>query len=70
MLGKDLNEATDTEINIERERFMGMCFILRCHEGTYKKLLDDLKQSANLGRDEYPETLTEAFNLLVRESGE
>ena len=70
MLGKDLNEATDTELNIERERFMGMCFILRSHEGTYKKLLDDLKRSANLGRDEYPETLTEAFNLLVRESGE
>ena len=33
-------------------------------------MLEDLKRSANLGRDEYPETLTEAFNLLVRESGE
>ena len=70
ILGEDLNKATDTEINIERERFMGMCFILRSHVGTYKKLLDDLKRSANLGRDEYPETLTEDFNLLVRESGE
>ena len=70
MLGKDLNKATEAEINIEREKFMGMCFILHSHEGTYKKLLDDLKRSANLGRDEYPETLTEAFNLLVRESGE
>ena len=36
----------------------------------YKKLLDDLKSSANRGRDEYPITLTKAFDLLVRESGE
>ena len=36
----------------------------------YKKLLDDLKSSANRGRDEYPITLTEAFDLLARESGE
>ena len=49
---------------------MGMCFILLSHEGTYKKLLDDLKRSANLGKDKYPETLTKAFNLLVRESRE
>ena len=29
-----------------------------------------MKRSANLGRDEYPKTLMEVFNLLVRESGE
>ena len=47
-----------------------MCYILRSNEGRYKKLLDDLKSLENCGRDEYPETLTNAFNLLVRESGE
>lgn len=70
MLGKEIHEAIEAEIDIECEKFMGMCFILRSHKGTYKKLLDDLKRSSNLGRDKYPETLTEAFNLLVIESGE
>ena len=45
-------------------------FILRSDVNRYKQLLKDLKRLANLGRDEYPESLTEAFNLLVRESGE
>ena len=70
MLGKELKDASDDEIRSEREKFLAMCFVLRSNEVTYKKLLDDLKRSANLGRDEYPETLTAAFDLLVRESGE
>ena len=69
MLGKEIHEAASAEIMIECKRIMCICFILLSHKGTCKKLLDDLKRSANLGRDEYPETLTEAFNLLVRESG-
>ena len=70
MLGKELAESTDDEIDNEREKFLAMCFVLRSNETRYAKLLDDLKRSANLGRDEYPESLTEAFNLLIRESGE
>ena len=62
MLGKELSSATDDEINAEREKFLAMCFILRSNEVTYKKLLDDLKRSTNLGRDEYPEILTGAFD--------
>ena len=31
---------------------------------------DDLKSSENRGQDEYPVTLIDTFNLLVRESGE
>ena len=49
---------------------MAICFILRSDLDRYKRLLEDLKSLANLGRDGYPETLTEAFDLLVRESGE
>ena len=48
----------------------GGAFILRSDKSRYKTLLDGLKRSTNLGKDEYPTTLTEAFNLLVRESGE
>ena len=33
-------------------------------------MLENLKNSAYRGRDEYPETLTSAYEILVRESGE
>ena len=62
--------ATPTEIKNEKEHFMVVCLIVRSDEGRYKILLDDLKSSVNRGRDEYPSTLTDAFDLLVRESGE
>jgi len=69
----DLSSATKRK-DAKRERFMAECFILRCdglsEHSRYKKLLKDLKSSANRGRDEYPTTLTDAFDLLVRESGE
>ena len=65
-----MKDATDDEIENEREKFLAMCFVLRSNELTYKKLLDDLKRSTNLLRDEYPQLLTEALDLLVRGSGE
>ena len=40
---------------------MAVCFILRSDEARYKKLNDNLKRSANPGRDEYPKTLTDAL---------
>ena len=49
---------------------MAVCFILRSDAEKCETLLDGLKRSANLGRDEYPDTLTQAFDLLARESGE
>ena len=36
---------------------------------TCKKPLDDLKRSANLGRDEYPQSLTEAFEFWCESLG-
>ena len=70
ILGKTITNASESEINAEKETLMSVCFILRSDEFRYKSLLDDLKISANLGRDEYPTTLTDAFDLSVRESGE
>ena len=70
----DLSSTSKKEKNEEKDRFMAACFILRCdgfgERSRYKNLLEDLKSSANRGRDEYPTTLTAAFDLLVRESGE
>ena len=70
MIGTELSAASGSQIREEKEKYMAICFILRSDEIRYKRLLEDLKRSANLGRDEYPETLTKAFDLLVRESGE
>lgn len=70
LLEKTIANASAAEIRAEKEKFMAVCFLLRSDETRYKTLLDDLKRSSNLGRDEYPATLTEAFDLLVRESGE
>lgn len=53
---------------MKKERFKAVCFILRADENRYKSILKDLKSSAYRGRDEYPTTLTSAFDLLVRES--
>lgn len=75
MMGVDqLSSVTKQQKEKEMERLLAVCFILRS-DGTgersrYKKLLEDLKSSANRGRDEYPITLTDAFDLLVHESGE
>ena len=52
------------------DRFKAIYYVLQSNENKYKKLLDDLKSSANYGRDKYPKRLTSAFDLLVRKSGE
>ena len=49
---------------------MAVSFILCSDNYRFKKLNEDLKSATNRGRDEYPVTLTEDFDLLVRESGE
>jgi len=69
MTGKTLTVANTKEVTEELEHFKAMCFILRADDSHYKKLLDDLKNSAYRGRDEYPKTLIAAYDFLVRESG-
>ena len=70
MLGTSFDAATALQSREEKEKGMVICFILRSDPERHKVLLQDLKRSANLGCDEHPKTLTEAFDLLVRESGE
>ena len=53
LLEKKIEDATPSEIDAEKEKFMAVCFILRSDTDRYGKLLDDLKSSANRGRDEY-----------------
>ena len=70
IMGNAIKDATDAKINNEKEQFMALCYILKSDEDRFKRLLENFKRSANLRRYEYPKTLTEVFNLLVRELGE
>ena len=65
MLRKEIASAIIQEINVKRGKY-GHFFLLSSDEGRYKGKFDNLKSSTNLDQDEYPETLTEAFDLLVR----
>ena len=67
---KNLDKASKQDIDTKREKFMAITFTLRSADNRFKKLNEDLKGAANKGRDEYCVSLTEDFNLLVRESGE
>ena len=69
VMGETISVATKGEIDVDKDKCMSVCLILRSDDMRYKKLNDDLKSSANWGRDEYLKTLTDAFNLIVRESG-
>ena len=63
-----IENPSGEEIKQERERFKAMCFILRADEGRYGELLDELKKGVYKGRDEYPTTVSDAYELLIRTS--
>ena len=42
-----------------------MAFLKRSDKARYGQLLTDLKNQYSRGTDQYPETVTEAYNLLV-----
>ena len=68
ILGKSLDTASPDEIKKENERFRAICFIQRADETRYSELLEDLRKGVFRGRDEYPETVSEAYELLIRTS--
>jgi hypothetical protein len=67
-----LNDSKDTneEIRIEakdiaKNKSMAMAFLKRSDKGRYGQLLTDLKNQYSRGTDQYPVSVTEAYNLLV-----
>ena len=61
--------ATDDEIFQEEEKFKAICLIKRSDPGRYGIVLDELKNAAFVGRDEYPSSPADVHDLLVRRSG-
>ena len=45
-----------------------MCFVLRTDKIRYSNLLEELRKGVYRGRDEYPTTVTNAYELLLRTS--
>ena len=61
---------TDTleEIMTKEEKFKKILFLLRADEYRYKQLFEDMRKTDFVGRDEYPETINGACEVLVRAS--
>ena len=71
----DLVEAVDkdnvmaSEKEAEESKFKAMVFLKRSDQGQYGEFLTELQNSEHLNRDEYPESETDALDLMVWRSG-
>ena len=68
ILGKEMVSCTPMEINTEKERLKAMYFILRAYEIRYGDLLEELRKGLYRDWDEYPTTVPDAYELLLRTS--
>ena len=68
ILGKCMTSCTTMEIDAENEIFKAMCFILRADENRYGNLLEELRKGVYRGRDKYPNTVSDSYELLLRTS--
>ena len=66
----DPRNPTETEILGEIEKLKAMVCVLRADESRYTKLQDSLMDGVYKGRDEFPVTVTAAYDLLQHNSGD
>ena len=50
-----------------RERFEGALFLLKSNEQRYGRLVQELANDYNKGRDDYPKSLTAAYELMLHD---
>ena len=62
----DKNSPKDDKKEVEIQRFKAMIMILRADPARYGSLQESLFEGVYKGRDEFPETLTAAYDLLQR----
>ena len=65
----DPDKITDLERDIEEAKFKAIVFLNRSDPVRYGDLNTELKNSKNLGRDEYPASAADAMDIMVRRSG-
>jgi hypothetical protein len=61
--------GNETEVMQLQESVKAMLFLKRSDDSRYDDLKKRLEESAILGRDEYPKTVSEMYDLLVRTNG-
>jgi hypothetical protein len=64
LLGKSHDDATEEDTMQEIERFKAMIMIRRADQARFGELKKSLDASTYLGRDEYPQDTTTAYDLL------
>ena len=62
--------ATPEEVTTEEGKFKAILFLIRVDDYKYVKLFEDIIKADFVGRDEYPETLNGAYELLVSTSSQ
>ena len=70
ILASEFDDASEENIEKTKEKFKAMCFLQKAHPGRYRDLIEDLKKAVHRGRDEYPATRSDAYDLLARTSGQ
>ena len=61
--------ATEKEVLVEDKKFKAICYVKMGDPNRYGSLITDLEHRAHLGKDEYPEQLSTAFDVMVCRSG-
>ena len=61
---------TTAEITVEEEKFKAMLMVVRADGNRYGSLQANLEEGVLLGRDEYPKTITAAYELLQKTCAE
>jgi hypothetical protein len=60
----DIDNPSPVELDIEEEKFKAMVLIMRADPYRYNTLQSSLEEGVLLGRDEYPRSVTAAYDLL------
>ena len=57
---------TNTDRNKARDNLLAIYFLKRADLKRYRRILEQLQESAYLGRDEYPQTTVDVYDTLIR----
>ena len=64
-LKKDIALLTEADKKVAQERYLAVVFILRADRSWYSKIIENLENDFLQGRNNYPKTVTSAYNLLI-----
>jgi hypothetical protein len=63
-------EKTKQASNVARSKFLAMAYLLAVDKQRYGKLLDELENYFTKGTDNYPNSVMNAYNLVVNHKGQ